>query len=141
MAENVLALLEYLSSTVSPIPRLATYSPPQTTYFSFIGSFFFSWPFGVAQQLYNSLFALSFVLAYVSAPTGVVLSEYVRAGGHVLAAILGALVGANGVAAFMAYVVKRKLSWFAREWYAAALYTGPAMSGQSLPLHHSDACC
>ena len=134
MAENTLALLRYLSSTVSPIPRLATYGPPQTTYFTLFGSFFLRWSFGVAQQLYTGLFVLSLVLAYVYAPAGVGLSQYVYAEGHVLAAILGALLGANGVAAFMAYVVKRKMSWFAREWYAAALYAGPAMSGQCLAL-------
>ncbi|KAF8330069.1 uncharacterized protein EI90DRAFT_2923234, partial [Cantharellus anzutake] len=130
MAENVLALLKYLSSPASPIPRLSTFSPPQTTYFTLFGTYFLSWPFSVAQQLHNALLVLSLALAYSSAPVGISIVEYFHGSIYTLAAILGAATGANVVAGFMAYVAKRKMSWFAREWYAAALYVGPAMFGQ-----------
>lgn len=57
MAENTLALLQYLSSEGSPIPRLTGgYTKPTTAFFSFFNTFFVQYSFQTANALHVTLF-------------------------------------------------------------------------------------
>ncbi len=66
MAENTLALLQYLSSDASPIPSLTGgYTKPTTVYFSFFNSFFVQYSFQTANAMHAVLLVSSilFVIA------------------------------------------------------------------------------
>ncbi|KLO13952.1 hypothetical protein SCHPADRAFT_920864 [Schizopora paradoxa] len=57
MAENTLALLQYLSSEGSPIPRLTGgYTKPTTAFFSFFNTFFVQYSFQTANAIHVTLF-------------------------------------------------------------------------------------
>ncbi|KAI9448865.1 hypothetical protein BJY52DRAFT_1206477 [Lactarius psammicola] len=135
MAENTLAILQYLSSDASPLPSLTTgYSRPATVFFTQFGRFF-QYQFATARLMYGTLFALSLTLARFahqkrapgSSSTGFLTEQWkgVRA---LLAAFGGAIIGANGLAAMMHRVLGRNMSWFASEHSALLLY-GPATFG------------
>src|ERR1700744_6245224 len=62
MAENTLAILQYLSSDASPLPSLTSgYSPPTTVFFTQFGRFF-QYQFATARLIYGTLFTLSLTL-------------------------------------------------------------------------------
>ncbi|THH08417.1 hypothetical protein EW146_g8997 [Bondarzewia mesenterica] len=138
MAENVLAILQYLSSDESPLPSLDFgYTPPSTVFFSHLGAFFL-YSYSTARVLYGLLFASSLVLVHLTyrnpAPalkngnTGIV-SQNLRAMGATLLASVGALVSTNVLAVIMQYVLGKGMSWFAIEFSALALYGPAALAG------------
>lgn len=137
MAENTLALLQYLSSPESPLPSLVTgYTKPQTVFYSFF-SLFFLYSFHTAKITYSVFFitSLAFVkLTYVD-PTPALKKgramwqEQLRGVAAVIAAPIGALVGANAVAYLMAKVFNKGLSWFSVELSCLILYIPPALAG------------
>jgi hypothetical protein len=57
MAENTLALLQYLSSEGSPVPRLTGgYTKPTTAFFSFFNTYFVQYSFRTANAIHITLF-------------------------------------------------------------------------------------
>ncbi|KAH9021484.1 hypothetical protein EDB84DRAFT_1512163 [Lactarius hengduanensis] len=135
MAENTLAILQYLSSDESPLPSLTTgYSRPATVFFTQFGRFF-QFQFATARLMYGTLFALSLTLARFAhqkrAPgssSTIFLTEQWKGARALLFALCGALIGANGLAAMMHRALGRNMSWFASEHSALLLY-GPATFG------------
>lgn len=137
MAENTLGLLQYLSSSESPLPSLtAGYSKPSTVYFQSF-SHFFVYSFKTAQILYTILLALSVSLVrFMFVPPapelrqsrGIVSDNLVG----ILAvgsAVLGSVVGVNVVAFIMRSVLNKSLSWFSRELACMLLYGPAALAG------------
>jgi len=58
MADNTLALLQYLSSSASPTPSLTGgYTKPTTVFFSFLNTFFLQYNFQTANAMHVVLFA------------------------------------------------------------------------------------
>lgn len=120
MAENSLALLRFLSSDASPIPRLEHgFARPRTVFFSNLG-FFMIYSFTMAKIMYVTLFGASFYLVWTSG-----IQRVWTALGAVVFAFVGALIGANGVAFVMTNVLHKSMSWFRAEYFPVILY-GPA---------------
>ncbi|KAI9572020.1 hypothetical protein HD554DRAFT_2016273 [Boletus coccyginus] len=120
MADNSLALLRFLSSDASPIPRLERgFARPRTVFFSNLG-FFLMYSFTTAKVMYVMLFGASLYLVWT---TGV--KRLWTAFGAVVSAFVGALIGANGVAFVMTNVLHKGMSWFRAEYFPVILY-GPA---------------
>ncbi|KIJ65340.1 hypothetical protein HYDPIDRAFT_110370 [Hydnomerulius pinastri MD-312] len=136
MADNSLALLRYLSSDKSPIPRLENgFSRPRTVFFSNLG-FFAVYSFATAKVMYVTLFAASLALVL-----GTGVKRVWTALGAVGAALLGALVFANGVAFIMRDVLGKGMSWFKAEYYPVVLYGPAAIVGaliMQLPFSKTD---
>ena len=137
MADNTLALLQYLTSSESPLPSLDTgYTKPETVFFSIFG-FFFRYSFQTARITYLILFftSLGFVkLTYVDpAPalkkTRTMWEEQLRGMAAVTAAPIGAFAGANAVAYIMTKVFNKGMSWFSEELSCLVLYLPPALAG------------
>ncbi|KAG6846676.1 hypothetical protein H0H93_012487 [Arthromyces matolae] len=134
MAENVLALLHYLSEEGSPIPDLTTYTPPTTVFFSYLGHFFI-YSFTTAKILYTALFTAS--LAFVS----LTYKSPVRGGSNwkalsqgtvaVIVGLFGTLLVPNVVAFLLSYVLGKGMSWFANEYSAIVLYAPAALFGEA----------
>lgn len=138
MAENTLALLQYLSSSESPLPSLtAGYSKPSTVYFQSF-SRFFVYSFKTAQILYTILLALSLALVKVTfvppAPAlkqgRGIISDNLRGIVAIGGAVVGAVVGVNVVAFVMRSVLQRPLSWFTQEFSCVLLYGPAALAGK-----------
>ncbi|OBZ74192.1 putative endoplasmic reticulum metallopeptidase 1 [Grifola frondosa] len=137
MADNVLALLLYLSSPESPLPSLTEgYSPPTTVFFQHYGHFFV-YSFRTASVLYSVLFVLSVILVrstYVNPAPALkngksMLGDQLRGAFANGGALVGALIGVNVVAFFMQRVVGRGLSWFSTEMSCIILYAPAALTG------------
>ena len=137
MADNTLALLQYLTSPQSPLPSLDTgYSKPQTVFFSLFG-FFFRYSFQTAYITYSLFFitSIAFVkFTYVDPAPALkkgrtIWQEQLRGFAAVVAAPAGALVGANAVAYIMAKVFNKGMSWFSVELSCLILYLPPAFAG------------
>jgi hypothetical protein len=123
MAENTMALLNYLSSPASPLPSLTTgYTPPTTVYFSYFGHFFI-YSFNTAMRLYALLLIASVVFVKLTSGKNV-WQEQAKGAAFVLGSIAGAVIVPNIVAALMQSMGKG-MSWFSREYSPLALY-GPA---------------
>lgn len=143
MAENTLVLLQYLSSSESPLPSLTSgYSKPTTVYFQSFGQFFV-YSFKTAQNLYTALLGLSFLLVRLTfvppAPAlrqgrGIV-ADNVRGIVAVVSAILGSVISVNAVAFLMKSVLNKPLSWFSVELSCVALYGPAALAGKSHSSH------
>lgn len=140
MAENTLALLQYLSSPESPLPSLtAGYTKPTTVFFQ-VFRHFFVYSFTTAKLLYSFLFGLSAIFAWKNFQTPAPALKQTRGffGDHlrglyaVGSAVFGAALGANVVAFAMASVLKKPLSWFSVELSCVALYGPAAVAGASL---------
>jgi len=145
MAENTLAMLQYLSSDASPLPSLATgFSRPATVFFTQFGRFF-QYQFSTARLMYGTLFALSLTLARFahrkrapgSSSSGFLTGQWEGARA-LLVAFGGALIGANGLAAIMHRVLGRNMSWFASEHSALLLYGPATFGGSSSTLYSSN---
>ena len=120
MADNSLALLRFLSSDASPVPRLEHgFSRPRTVFFSNL-DFFVMYSFTTAKIMYVTLFGASLYLVWT---TGV--KRVWTALGAVVSAFIGALIGANGVAFVMTNILHKGMSWFGAEYFPVILY-GPA---------------
>jgi len=137
MADNALALFQYLTSPESPLPSLDTgYTKPQTVFFSIFG-FFFRYSFQTARITYFLFFitSLGFVkLTYVDPAPALkkgrtMWREQLRGIAAVIAAPIGALVGANIVAYIMTKVFNKGMSWFSIELSCLILYLPPALAG------------
>ncbi|KAG6333449.1 hypothetical protein ID866_5639 [Astraeus odoratus] len=124
MADNVLALLRYLSSDSSPIPSLANgFVRPRTVFFSTLHAFFM-YSFTTAKIVYVTMFIASLGLVRVTGVTRVWTAL-----GAVLSAMVGAVVGANVVAFIMKDVLNKPLSWFKAEYHPVILYGPAAITG------------
>ena len=143
MAENTLALLQYLSSEDSPLPKLtAGYSKPTTVYFQSF-SYFFVYSFKTAQNLYTALLGLSFLLVRLTfVPPAPALREgrgmigdNVRGIVSVISAIVGSVIGVNLVAFLMKAALNKTLSWYSVELSCIALYGPPALAGESFDVY------
>jgi Zn-dependent M28 family amino/carboxypeptidase len=146
MAENVIAILRYLSSDASPLPSLtAGYTRPTTVFFSDFGRFI-QYQFSTALLMYGTLFSLSVSLAWFvhrervpgsrsgsRSPAGASASGFWMTQWNGVRALLfafgGALICANGLAVIMHRVVGRNMSWFAVEHSALLLYGPAALTG------------
>jgi hypothetical protein len=131
MANTALALLKHLSSPVSPLPELTSgYTRPSTVFFSLAG-FFWIYSFKTAKVMYTTLLVatVSFICLRKSSR---VWKEQLQGGLRVLGGIVGALVGANGVAVVMDKLLGKGMSWFSREYSPLLLYAPPALFGSSL---------
>lgn len=137
MAENTLALLQYLSSSESPLPSLtAGYSRPTTVYFQTF-SRFWVYSFKTALTLYSLLFAASLVLVkatFVSPAPALkqapgIIGDNFRGIVAVGSGMVGSLVGVNVVAHIMRSVLHKPLSWFSVELSCLALYGPAALAG------------
>lgn len=124
MADNSLALLRFLSSDASPIPRLEHgFARPRTVFFSNLG-LFLVYSFTTAKIMYVTLLGASFYLVWT---TGV--KRVWTAFGAVVAAFVGALIGANGVAFVMSNVLHKGMSWFRAEYFPVFLYCPAGIVG------------
>ncbi|TCD69495.1 hypothetical protein EIP91_007425 [Steccherinum ochraceum] len=130
MAENTLALLQYLASSESPLPTLtAGYTKPTTVFF-YAFHYFFVYSFSTAKVLYTLLFGASIVLVNATARKGAgVISQNLKGLGAHLLGLLGAVVGANVAAFLMTGVLHRGMSWFAVELSCLLLYGPAAVTG------------
>lgn len=137
MADNTLALLQFLTSPESPLPSLDTgYTKPQTVFFSIFG-FFFRYSFQTARITYFVFFitSLGFVkLTYVDPAPALkkgrpMWHEQLRGIAAVTAAPIGALFGANAVAYIMTRVLNKGMSWFSVELSCLVLYLPPTLAG------------
>lgn len=132
MAENVLALVKYLSSDRSPLPTLTEgYTRPSTVYFTHIGVFI-TYSFATARTMYTALFfATLFLIHFGNKKLGALSlwSTHAKGVAAVLTGLAGALVVPNVVAFVMANVVGRSMSWFAIEFSAILLYGVPTLLG------------
>ncbi|KAH7910240.1 hypothetical protein BJ138DRAFT_132560 [Hygrophoropsis aurantiaca] len=137
MAENTLALLEYMSSPDSPLPSLASgYARPSTVFFSHLG-IFFMYSYRTAKILYSVLFLASIILVSRTsvdyAPAlkkgSGVIGQQMRGILAVSASALGAILGANLVAFTMQRVLFKGLSWFKSESAPVWLYAPAALTG------------
>ncbi|KAJ3545708.1 hypothetical protein NM688_g5597 [Phlebia brevispora] len=137
MAENTLALLQYLSSPESPLPSLtAGFSKPATVFYQ-IFSFFVVYSFKTAMTLYVTLLSASLVfvgLTYAPPSPALkqsrgIVGDHVRGVLAIAAAFVGAVIGVNVVAFIMHGVLGKPLSWFATELSCLALYGPPALLG------------
>ncbi|KAF8682072.1 hypothetical protein AX14_004421 [Amanita brunnescens Koide BX004] len=132
MAENVLALVKYLSSERSPLPTLTEgYTRPSTVYFSHIGVFI-TYSFTTGKIMYTALFLATILLVHVgNKKLGALGVWRAQAKGvaAVLAGLVGALVVPNLVALVMVNVLGRSMSWFANVFSAILLYGVPTLLG------------
>ena len=137
MADNTLALLQYLTSPQSPLPSLDTgYTKPTTVFFSIFG-WFFRYSFQTAKITYFIFFitSLGFVkLTYVDPAPALkkgrsMWQEQLRGFAAVIAAPVGALAGANTVAYIMTNVFGKGMSWFSSELSCLVLYLPPTLAG------------
>ncbi|KAI0792197.1 hypothetical protein C8Q75DRAFT_754855 [Abortiporus biennis] len=137
MAENTMALLQYLSSSESPLPTLTTgYTKPTTVFFHTL-DYFFVYSFSTAQKLYTALLVASLILVkftFVPPAPAVkqgrgVIAENFRGVLALGAAFVGALVGANIIAVVMAKGLNKGMSWFSAEFSCLLLYGPPALAG------------
>ncbi|EJU00467.1 hypothetical protein DACRYDRAFT_16916 [Dacryopinax primogenitus] len=126
MAENVLALLNYLTSARSPLPHLTEYTAPATVYYSLLSSIFFSYSYDLALVMSVSLLFWALALALVTTRDWTVVP---RAWAGIVGGMAGALGAANLMAYFFASILCKPLSWFAREWLCILLYAPPALLG------------
>lgn len=137
MADNTLALLQFLTSPESPLPSLDTgYTKPKTVFFSILG-FFFRYSFQTAKITYFIFFitSLGFVkFTYVDPAPALkkgspMWQEQLRGIAAVTAAPIGALFGANTAAYIMTKVFNKGMSWFSVELSCLVLYLPPALAG------------
>lgn len=131
MAENVLALLQFLSSDQSPLPTLtAGYARPSTVYFTLFGKFYM-YSFKTARIMYLALFVVS--LAFVRIST--VRKEWtnlVQGLVAVMASTFGTVIMPNLVALIMSKGLNKGMSWFSNPFSPIALYAPPALLGALL---------
>lgn len=137
MAENTLALLQYLSSEESPLPSLSTGYAKPTTVFYQIFSFFVVYSHKTAMTLYISLLSASLLfvgLTYSPAAPALkhgrgIVVDHLRGVIAIVAAFFGTVISVNVVAVFMNVVLHKPLSWFSVELSCVALYGPPALAG------------
>src|SRR6266571_1115778 len=140
MAENVLALIRYLTSSSSPLPSLtAGYTTPTTVFFTHLYHTFFMYSFATAKIMYTTLFAFSIVLVWITfgPPAATVHSgngfwiEQGRGCVAVIVGMIGTLLVPNVVAFLMKTVLNKGMSWFTSPLAPIALYAPPALLGLS----------
>ena len=139
MAENTLALLQYLSSDGSPLPSLTSgYSKPNTVFYQVL-SHFVVYSFKTAIILYVALLSTSILFVtlrfsdWTAGPRqgNGIISEHLKGVAIITCSFLGAVIGANVLAFVMATVLNKPLSWFSVELSCALLYGPPALAGMS----------
>ena len=134
MADNTLALLKFLSSKESTLPLLHGRIPgqiPSSVYFSIVGKIFFLYSATTAEAMSLILLLMSAVLARITLPLGVGVTDVVFKGFYaIVSAVVGAVVGANLVALCMDQVLHRALSWFSNEAAPLLLFGPPALAGE-----------
>lgn len=131
MAENVLALVKYLSSNRSPLPTLTEgYTRPSTVYFSHIGVFII-YSFATAKIMYSCLFlAVLLFVHFGNKPSGSsVWTVQAKGVVAVLTGYVGGLIAPNVVALVMTKVLGKGMSWFANVHSAVLLYGVPTLLG------------
>jgi hypothetical protein len=131
MAENVLALVKYLSSNRSPLPTLTEgYTRPSTVYFSHIGVFII-YSFATAKIMYSCLFlAVLLFVQFNNKLSGLsIWTAQAKGVGAVLTAYVGGVITPNVVALVMTKVLGKGMSWFANEHSAVLLYGVPTLLG------------
>jgi hypothetical protein len=136
MADNVLALLQHLSSPASPLPSLTTgYKKPSTVFYTHLGHFWV-YSFNTAKAMHTALFICAITLVYSHEKSRLNSAAFwkhqMRAASRVLAGLGGALTSANIVAAVMSRVLGCGMSWFSNEFSALALFSPPALFGTQL---------
>lgn len=127
MAENTLALLRYLSGPESPITSLTEgYTPPTTVFYSYLGRFWL-YSFQTANIAHGALFIATLLLITWRGPK---FTSLLKGVGYSTVGLVGALLGANGVA-FIMKGMDKTLSWYTDEWLAPGLYLPPALLGKN----------
>lgn len=131
MAENALALLQFLSSEESPLPNLtAGYTPPTTVYFTLFGQFFM-YSFKTAKIMYSALFIASLLFVRWTSSSKTSGERASRTSGMVavIAAASGALIVPNIVALVMSKGLNKGMSWFSSPFAPIVLYAPPTLLG------------
>jgi hypothetical protein len=131
MAENTLALLQFLSSDESPLPNLtAGYTRPSTVYFTLFGKFYM-YSFKTARMMYLALFTASLLLVRVTGPSKAngERAGWTRGLVAVTAAVAGTVVVPNVVALVMSKVLNKAMSWFSSPFASIILYAPPTLLG------------
>ncbi|KAJ3576559.1 hypothetical protein NP233_g353 [Leucocoprinus birnbaumii] len=134
MAENTLALLQFLSSDESPLPNLtAGYTKPTTVYFTLFGNFYM-YSFKTARIMYLALFAASvlFVRLSTSSKLNEGRASWTRGLVAVIAAVSGTIIVPNVVALVMSKVLNKGMSWFSNPFAPIVLYAPPTLLGALL---------
>lgn len=131
MAENALALLQFLSSDQSPLPTLtAGYARPSTVYFTLFGRFYM-YSFKTARIMYLALFVVSLTFVRISTAQKEKAS-LVRGLVAVMASTFGTVIMPNLVALIMSKGLNKGMSWFSNPFSPIALYAPPALLGALL---------
>ncbi|KAF9454480.1 hypothetical protein P691DRAFT_692720 [Macrolepiota fuliginosa MF-IS2] len=131
MAENTLALLRFLSSEVSPLPKLtAGYTRPTTVYFTLLGKFYM-YSFKTARIMYSVLFVASLLFVRLSKANRE-RARWTNGLVAVLAAVSGALIVPNVVALVMNKGLNKGMSWFSSPFAPIVLYAPPTILGALL---------
>jgi len=131
MAENTLALLQFLSSDQSPLPTLtAGYARPSTVYYTLFGKFYM-YSFRTARIMYLALFAVSltFVRISSSSRTHRERASWIRGLVAVMASTFGTIIVPNLVALVMSKGMNKGMSWFSSPFSPIALYAPPTLLG------------
>ncbi|KAG8993048.1 hypothetical protein FRB94_011080 [Tulasnella sp. JGI-2019a] len=131
-AENVFAITNHLtSSRASPLPKLAkSFTPPNSVYFSLLGTYFVHYTTETAWTILVSIVAISVViLGLTTERTEESLRTFLMAGLGVLGSIVGAVVFASLTASIMVKVFGAGMSWYSREFSCFILYGPPAAAG------------
>ncbi|KXN84133.1 hypothetical protein AN958_00403 [Leucoagaricus sp. SymC.cos] len=134
MAENTLALLQFLSSDESPLPNLtAGYTRPTTVYFTLFGKFY-SYSFKTAKIMYLTLFAASLLLVRPSSSSkgNEERTGWTRGLVAIIAAVSGIIVVPNVVALAMSKGLNKGMSWFSSPFAPIVLYAPPTLLGALL---------
>lgn len=137
MGDNVLSLVRYLAAnneTTDKLPSANRMTPAHEM------PYFFTWAaryfFLISPNFFRSIsmgasawmnFAIQSI-AQGDKPFQMYVASLAALLGT-LGSLVGAIVGANVVAAFMAYVLKRPLTWFSHPWAPLLLYFPPALAG------------
>ncbi len=135
MAENTLALLRFLSSSDSPLPKLTEgYTRPTTVYLTFFGKFYM-YSFKTAKIMYSALFLASLLFVRISSSSKTAQggrAEWTKGLVAVLAAVAGTLIVPNLVALAMNKGLNKGMSWFSSPFAPVVLYAPPAVLGALL---------
>jgi len=131
MAENTLALLQFLSSDQSPLPTLtAGYARPSTVYFTLFGKFYM-YSFRTARIMYLALFAVSLTFVRISSSSRIhkERASWIRGLVAVMASTFGTIIVPNLVALVMSKGMNKGMSWFSSPFSPIALYAPPTLLG------------
>jgi hypothetical protein len=131
MAEQVLALVKYLTSTDSPLATMKdrNNADKSAVYFSLLGRIFIMYSSSTANAIAIALLTSATLLAIALVPN-LTFDSFLRGSYAVISAAIAGIISANFVAFFMTGALNKPLSWFSNELAPILLYAPPALAGK-----------